>query len=322
MKLRDLGEKEVIRRIIRPASVARGGLLPLNDDAQILIPRFGGSNPMVITTDRTPTDLRPYVWGIFDHAQYGRYSAMSNISDIAAMGARPFGYLLNVAASPEMEVGDFQSVLDGVMRELHYHDVDLLGGDTKEGDALNLVGVAIGESWQPGVLTRSGARVGDLLIMSRQALGGLPAAQAYFKCFGPDRSNALAAELADRFHRLFARVAESRLLQESGVCTSCMDNSDGIAACLDEIGSASGVGFSLFGKEIEIDECALDAALRLEVSPLNLALGAGGDLRLVATVTSLSPSLQTTFVQIGEVCSTAAQSPIISEVSRWNHFVK
>jgi thiamine-monophosphate kinase len=322
VQLRELGEREIIRRLIRPSATVRDGLLALNDDAQILRPRSGDGHPMVITTDRTPSDLRPYVWGIFDGAQYGRYSCMSNISDIAAMGARPFGYLLNIAASPEMELGVFEEVLGGVLNELREHDVDLLGGDTKEGEVLNLVGVAIGESWGPTVLTRSGARVGDTLIMSRQPMGGIPAAQAYFKRFGPARDDALASELADRFHRLSARVAESRMLQESGVCTSCMDNSDGVAACLDEIGAASNVGFWLNERGIEIEDCAQLAAKRLGQAPLALALGGGGDFRLIATVASFPPLLEESFVPIGTVCEPAGQSPIVSGASRWNHFLK
>jgi thiamine-monophosphate kinase len=325
MKLSDIGEKAIISSVIRRNNIKSDGTLPLNDDAQILIPPKKNGHPLVIATDRTPSNLRPYVWGFYNLFEYGSYSVVSNLSDMAAMGAEPFGYLLNIAAPSDMLLNEFERVFSGVQATLRDYDTELLGGDTKQEDQLNLVGVAIGQSFCDSVLTRSGARPGDKLVMSNHPVGGIPAAHAYFSNFGPDVSGKLEKDLADEFHYLSARIDEAKLLAECGLCTSCIDNSDGLIASLDELSSASGVGFSLEKDALEIPSYVIDTAFKLRFDPTFLACGAGGDFRLIATVEKFDRRLAKKFVKIGEVSekktiSIGGNILRSGDVSKWNHF--
>jgi thiamine-monophosphate kinase len=323
--LSDLGEKLLIREVIRNSGPVDDSLLPLNDDAQILRPPSLLDHPQVIATDRTPTDLRPFVWGIYSYQQYGAYHAISNLSDIAAMGAKPFGYLLNIAAPGSFLLSDFKSVFQGVMDELDKYDTILLGGDTKQGSELNLVGIAIGQSWREKVLTRSGCRPGDKLIISGGNFGYIPAAHALFSRNGWSPSNLYERQLTEAFYALRPHFAEAKLLQDSGVCTSCIDNSDGIAASLDEISEASGVSFKLYPDSLVIAEAVSYVASSVNLSPLELLLGAGGDFRIIATVREFPECLHSSFTVIGEAqemksqCSSGDKLDL-TKVTRWNHF--
>jgi len=324
-QLRDIGEKRLIREIIQKGWRAAEGMLPLNDDAQIISPPLSFNFPQLISTDRTPTNLRPLVWGIYDYEQYGQYHAISTLSDIAAMGAYPFGYLLNIAAPATLDLDVFVSVFNGVTSILKKHKTMLLGGDTKEGTELSLVGIALGQSWKETVLTRSGCKVGDKLIVSGGPLGSIPAAHALFSRHGWRQTNIHEQMLTDAFHQFFPQIAEARLLQDSGVCTSCMDNSDGLIASLDEIADASGVGFKLDQKTIEVSEQVAYVASILERDPVELLLGAGGDFRLVATVSEFLPELSNHFYVIGEACEadssmSGSSAANWSRMSRWDHF--
>jgi thiamine-monophosphate kinase len=323
--LSDLGEKLLIREVIRNSGPLDDLLLPLNDDAQILRPPSSLDHPQVIATDRTPTDLRPLVWGIYSYQQYGAYHAISNLSDIAAMGAKPFGYLLNIAAPGSFLLSDFKSVFQGVSTELAKYDTILLGGDTKQGSELNLVGIAIGQSWREKVLTRSGCRPGDKLIISGRDFGYIPAAHALFSRSGWCPTNLYERQLTDAFYCLRPHFAETKLLQDSGVCTSCIDNSDGIAASLDEISEASGVSFRLYPDSLVIADAVSYVASSVKQNPLELLLGAGGDFRIIATVREFPECLHSSFIVIGEAQeihfqpSSSAEFDL-SRVSRWNHF--
>lgn len=323
--LKDIGEKRLIREVIQRGWTTTKGILPLNDDAQIISPPLTFNYPQLISTDRTPTNLRPFVWGIYDYEQYGQYHAISNLSDIAAMGAKPFGYLLNIAAPATLEVDRFTSVFNGVMTTLAKYETVLLGGDTKEGTELNLVGIALGQSWKETVLTRSGCRAGDKLIVSGGPLGSIPAAHALFSRHGWRQTNIHEQALTDAFHQFAPQILEAKLLQDSGVCTSCMDNSDGLMASLDEIAEASGIRFKLDIGAIEVSDQVAYVASIVERDPVELLLGAGGDFRLVATVREFLPELSSHFHVIGEACevgSSMADSGANnwSRVSRWNHF--
>ena len=323
--LKDFGEKRLIREIIQKSGSTTHGILPLNDDAQIIRPPLPYSYPLLISTDRTPTNLRPLIWGIYDYEQYGQYHAISNLSDIAAMGATPFGYLLNIAAPPTLDLEIFKSVFNGVIKTLATYETTLLGGDTKEGTELNLVGIALGQSCKESVLTRSGCRPGDKLIISGGTLGHIPAAHALFSRFGWRQINSHEKMLTDSFYQFSPQIREAKLLQDSGVCTSCIDNSDGLMASLDELAEASGVGFSLNKGAIEISDPVAYVASVVERDPIELLLGAGGDFRLVATVREFLPELAECFYVIGEACEAGIfmSGPgafDCSRVSRWNHF--
>lgn len=301
--LRSLGEKRLIREVIDCLEVRARPILPLNDDAQVVSVREGSL--LVISTDRTPSDLSALKLGLMSLRELGNYSVVSNLSDLAAMGADPVGILLSVAANREMLVDDFRELLEGVVGALNEYEVALLGGDTKEANELNLVCTAVGEVGAKDVLKRSGAKPGHKVFTSRAgAFGLVPAALKYFliaKPRGLKLGERYEETLIESLVDIRARFEEARLLRETGLCTSCIDNTDGIFASLRELSNASEVGFNVVSGCIRIPPCVQEVAKYVEMDPLNLALAGGADFRLIGSVKKFDDGLNEHFVCIGEV---------------------
>ncbi|MCC5611684.1 thiamine-phosphate kinase [Nostoc sp. CHAB 5834] len=160
----------------------------------------------------------------------------SNLSDLAAKGARPLGVLLGFMLGEDEWDRSFAAGLDVVLK--HY-DVALLGGDTvtNRGDKRALGITAIGTATYRPVPSRSGAEIGDLLYVTGtlgDALAGFELIDAGFDEVG---------ELADAFNRPEPRLVEGQTL--APIVKAMMDVSDGLLLDAERMASASKVGMSI-----------------------------------------------------------------------------
>lgn len=160
----------------------------------------------------------------------------SNLSDLAAKGARPLGVLLGFMLGVDEWDRKFAQGLEVVLK--HY-DVPLLGGDTvtNRGDKRALGLTAIGAATHRQVPSRSGARAGDLLYVTGtlgDALAGFELIDAGFDEVGP---------LANAYNRPEPRLAEGQAL--APLVNAMMDVSDGLLLDAERMASASKVGISI-----------------------------------------------------------------------------
>lgn len=160
----------------------------------------------------------------------------SNLSDLAAKGARPLGVLLGFMLGDDEWDRKFAQGLAVVLK--HY-DVALLGGDTvtNRGDKRALGLTAIGAATHRPVPSRSGARAGDLLYVTGtlgDALAGFELIDAGFDEVGP---------LANAYNRPEPRVAEGQAL--APLVNAMMDISDGLLLDAERMARASKRGFSI-----------------------------------------------------------------------------
>lgn len=160
----------------------------------------------------------------------------SNLSDLAAKGARPLGVLLGFMLGEDEWDRKFAQGLQVV---LEHYDVALLGGDTvtNRGDKRALGLTAIGAATHRPVPSRSGARAGDLLYVTGtlgDALAGFELIDAGFDEVGP---------LADAYNRPEPRLVEGQALAPH--VHAMMDISDGLLLDTERMASASRVGISI-----------------------------------------------------------------------------
>ena len=160
----------------------------------------------------------------------------SNLSDLAAKGARPLGVLLGFMLGENEWDRKFA---DGLQVVLEHYDVALLGGDTvtNRGDKRALGLTAIGAATHRPVPSRSGARAGDLLYVTGtlgDALAGFELIDAGFDEVGP---------LANAYNRPEPRLVEGQAL--APFVNAMMDISDGLLLDAERIASASKVGISI-----------------------------------------------------------------------------
>jgi thiamine-monophosphate kinase len=199
-----------------------------------------------------------------------------NVSDVAAMGARPRAAVVGLTRPPSLAVGAVESLYAGMAQACARWDVGLVGGDTVRGDVLSLAVTALGTSPGPPV-RRSGARPGDRLVLVG-ALGVAAAALALHHAGAVP-----PAALLDRHRRPQALVEAGSVLRARGA-TAMIDISDGLGADCAHLCRASGIGARLDATALPLGAAVADAAVRLGLDPLDLACGGGEDFALLATM--------------------------------------
>jgi thiamine-monophosphate kinase len=209
-------------------------------------------------------------------ASIGHRALAVNLSDLAAMGARPAWALLalTLPEADEAWLGEFATGLSDLARA---HEVSLVGGDTTRGPlciTVQLLGhVPAGEA-----LRRGGGRAGDVLFVSGtcgDAAAGLAIEQGQLAA-PPDARD----YLRERFLFPTPRVALGERLR--GFASACIDVSDGLLADAGKLASASHVGAELAYADLPLSE-PLPAALG-ERRARELALGGGDDYELCFAV--------------------------------------
>jgi thiamine-monophosphate kinase len=227
-----------------------------------------------------------YEIGLLSNYDIGYYVVVANLSDIAAMGATPIGVLTVVRYPGDLTDASFNEIIDGIHQACTDHGTLNIGGDIGNAERIILSGSALGFCRPDTVLRRSGAQPGDVLCVTGPC-GLLGAAVAYFpkrETNGWSLPTATEEALLQSWKRPRAKIAEGRLLAESGSCTACQDTSDGLKATIAQLSTASGVGFDVYADAIPIDAAVRAVAELMEVDALTLAMSASSDFQLVFTL--------------------------------------
>ena len=280
----DVGEKRLIRQSIAPLAGTPATGIGVGDDAAVV--RMPPGEDLVISTDKIPEDLLALRFGLMDPAAHGRYLAEVNISDIGAMGATPLGLLLTLALPDDSPLADVERFVSGFAVQGARWGAPLLGGDTGWATTPALSATAFGTVPQGRALLRSGARPGDVLVVSGE-IGAFGGALAYFAT-AAERMRSLSAEdeilLRDRLVVPQAQVDLGTSLRVSGTCSACMDVTDGLGQSIVELGDASDVAFAVSPGDIPIAPVAYRVARLLDVNVMELVFGIGLELELLATL--------------------------------------
>ncbi len=270
------GEFELIARYFRPLAVDRGAL-GLADDAALY--RQRPNDDLVITSDMVAAGV--HFFADDPPESVARKALRVNLSDLAAKGAVPFGYLLSLALPDDWTEAWIRKFVGGLKADQARYAVTLLGGDTiKAAGGVTVAVTAIGRVPKGRMVLRSGARPGDLIFVSGtigEAALGLRVRR--------NRTVAPAGTkpLVDRYLHPRPRLALAPALRR--YATSALDVSDGLVGDLAHICEASGVT-----AEIEAVRVPVSAAARrlLAADPSLLAtiLNGGDDYEIVATVSA------------------------------------
>jgi thiamine-monophosphate kinase len=281
-------EFEQIERLYRPLTRGAAGAFGLLDDAAVVASRPGMD--LVLTKDAIVEGVH-FLAGTAP-ALIARKLLRANLSDLAAKGAEPYGYLLACAWPAAYGWPERQAFAEGLREDGEAFGLTLLGGDTTATPGtLTLSATMLGWVPQGRMVTRAGAKAGDLLMVSG-TIGDAGLGLAV------TRGEIADAEgfLAQRYHLPQPRL-DLRAALRHGARAAC-DVSDGLVADAGHIGRASGVGLS-----IDLDRLPLSAPARawLDAQPdraaglLRLATG-GDDYEVVCAAAAPIPG----FTVIGE----------------------
>lgn len=276
-RVSDLGEFGLIARLaalLEPSGPAPGDaalLVGIGDDAAAWRPSPGACQ--VVTTDLLVAgvhfDLRTTSW-----RDLGWKAIAENLSDLAAMAARPRQLLIALALADDPLVAEIEDLYRGMRACAERYGAQIVGGDTSSAPVTLIAVTAIGESDGP-LLRRSAGRPGDLLAVTG-ALGGSAGGLLVLQgqaCPAP----ADAAELVALHRRPTPRVAEALVLARAGVRCG-LDVSDGLLGDTAHICEQSGLGALLY-----YDQLPAPAALQRAFPEAwrDLALGGGEDYELL-----------------------------------------
>jgi len=276
-RLREIGETGLIERIARRAGPVRPGgpvVLGIGDDAALLRTRAG--EDVVVSSDAMVEDVH-FRWAQESPVDVGRRALVANLSDLAAMGARPLGFTLSLAAPPDLPVARLDGLAAGLARESAAHGCPWVGGNLARARETSISITVVGAVTRGRALRRGDVRAGDRLYVTG-TLGG----QALARLQAERRGGRLRRVPVPR---LEAGRALGRLRQRGG----CIDVSDGLAADLGNLLRGTRLGADLEAEKVPRPR-GFDAACgRLGVSPRDLALGGGEDYELLFSVRPDAP---------------------------------
>jgi thiamine-monophosphate kinase len=266
-----LGEFDIIARYFASHDHRADVLLGVGDDAAVLDVEDGRRLVVAIDTIVEGVHFPRNI----DASAVGYRALAVNLSDIAAMGAQP-AWMTLALSLPEASEPWIAGFAAGLLELAEQYDVALVGGDTVRGPlvvTIQLAGWVEPDRW----LTRSGARPGDLLMISGvpgEAAAGLHVIQQHMPL------NETTAQLRWRFLRPRPRIALGRQLRT--VATAAMDVSDGLLTDLQKLCVASHCAAVL-----DIDALPSSAAMRELFdadAAIDYALAGGDDYELLFTL--------------------------------------
>ena len=162
----------------------------------------------------------------------GRKLLRVNLSDLAAMGARPHGYLLTTAFPKDIDETWVAAFASGLAEDQSIFGIALYGGDTVSTPGpLTLSLMAFGEAPKDRVLSRATAEAGDLVYVSGTIGDGMLGLEALRGGLS-ELSDDYRDYLATRYRLPEPRVELGRRLAEDGLASAALDVSDGLAADL------------------------------------------------------------------------------------------
>lgn len=256
--------------------------LGIGDDSALISPP--PQHQLVICAD-TLVAGRHFPLATAAHA-VGWKAVAVNLSDIAAMGAKPHSILLALSM-PQMDHDWLQGFSDGLYACCDHYGVELIGGDTTQSPHLTLTVTAMGWIEQGKAVRRSGAQVGDLIVVS----GTIGDA-----AFALDH---LGHPLQQRLDYPTPRCELGLLLKD--LASGMIDISDGLVQDLGHILTASKVG-----AQVELSQLPVDPVLQTlpEATRWQYALAGGDDYELCFTISShnyqklldLQPEVRTTVI--------------------------
>ncbi|MBT3700430.1 MAG: thiamine-phosphate kinase [Alphaproteobacteria bacterium] len=306
------GEFDLIADLFSPLASSIPGALGLTDDAAILDLPAGCE--LVTTVDAMVEDVHFYP---ADAANLVAQKLLRvNLSDLAAMGAKPLGYLLTLVRPATTSESWLQRFAHGLAADQRTFGIGLCGGDTvSTAGPLVLSLTALGHVAKGQALRRQGAMPGDILYVSGTIGDAGLGLELVRNNDTHDTSGDLTGLSRAETNELVARLQcpEPRLALGQalvGIATSAVDISDGLIGDLEHIALVSCVGLELDLSAIPASDAAVRVIGNKETAKLKLLTG-GEDYELAftapasetKTISDISRKLNLALTPIGKVVS-------------------
>lgn len=309
----ELGESGLIELVSAHLPPAPPDELWSGDDAALVLLRDSAA---IVTTD-TMVEGHDFDLSYCTGFDVGWKALAVNVSDVAAMAGRPTHAVATLALPPSTLVEIADGIGAGLAAAARRWGVAVVGGDVSAAPVLMVAVTLVGARATERIVTRKGARAGDLVCVT----GSIGGAWGGLQLLRSGRGDA-SPGLVGRQLRPQARVDEARRLADAGA-TAMIDVSDGFAIDLTRLMAASGTGCVVDRGALPLDP-ELSA---LDLSDEDLVRGAilgGEDFELLATLPpDVAPPAEVTVVgEVTEERSVRLGDLDLAELGRehgWDH---
>jgi thiamine-monophosphate kinase len=272
------GEERLIANVFAPLAT-HPGALGLSDDCAVITPPEGCE--LVLTTDTI-------IGGVHFFADDPAYAVASkalrvNLSDLAAKGATPLGYLLSLALPQDVGEDWLTEFAEGLRGDAQRYDCPLLGGDTDRTPGPIVISVSMFGSVPTGTMVRrAGAHPGDIVFVSG-TIGDAALGLALRNDPAKDwpLTAAQAQHLTDRYLLPQPRNALAEAVRTHA--SAAMDVSDGLVGDLTKLCRVSEVAANIELTRVPLSEAAR-ALIAAEPAMQEPALTGGDDYEIVCAV--------------------------------------
>ncbi len=341
MKIHDIGEFALIERIQRalPAP-GKGVLVGIGDDVAVLA---GDDNRVWLATCDVQVEGAHFIRQAVAPQELGHKALAINLSDIAAAGGAPRYALVSLGLPGDLEVEFVDGLYAGLRQEAQAYGVDIVGGNISQSRLGLFVDIfLLGEAPRENILLRSGARVGDKILVTG-TLGDAAAGVALITHPSVTLPRPYAQRARERLALPTPRVREGQLigaasgLNSTHLAHAMLDVSDGLASDLGHICERSKVGARIVADKLPVAPENRRAARELYGDEWHFALYGGEDYELLFTapeensdalVQRISSERGTPVTVIGDILPASEGRQLVLPDARvvpleargWDHF--
>jgi len=322
--LRDVGEREIIRKMFNLISKNPRAPIQLGDDLAAIELEKGKLACLKCDMLVRGTDMPP---GMTLY-QAGRKAVVSVVSDFASKGVKPVAILSSLGMPKDFNEKEVEELVRGLDAGAREYGAYIIGGDMNEACDLIIDCIGFGLGNRDSYISRTGAKHGDLVAVT----GSFGDTAAGLKMINNGYSILSAVER--RFKKAIympnARLVEGLALAKTKALSSSIDSSDGLALSLYDLSGQSKVGFKI--ENVPVSKDVEKFANGNNLDPVSMALYGGEEYELVFTFKSseekkIRKALKGDPIIIGEVIT---QRKVVLETKRglvkilpkgWDHFL-
>ncbi len=278
--LSDLGEFGLIEKIKSAVKSNNPNILMgIGDDAALFKSTAG--HEMVITTDML-VEGKHFDFKTISPWQLGAKTMAVNISDCAAMGAKPTVAVVSLGVPKDFPVKDIEAFYEGLNEWGESYGAQVVGGDTVSSDKFVVNVALVGEVEKGRALRRSRAKAGDALFVTGSL--GDSAAGLYALQKPSPKGKETESLLIKRHLCPVPRFNVGRALVADSIASAAIDISDGLSSEIYHLCEESGVGAEIHEEAIPLSPSLIHFCGERELDPLTFALSGGEDYELLFTV--------------------------------------
>ena len=278
--LKELNEKIIVQEITEMLDVSDLLLDGFGHDSAFINTIIGEDEILLMNTDRSGINSA-YTLGLANGECIGDFGVSHAISDIIASGGQPISVSIALLLPDDITLGFVKEVMIGAQKAAQKYGAFISSGDTKKNPKFAMVVTAIGKANKEERLTRSGAKIGDLLVVTGN-LGTMLSGVISIK-----KELNITEESKDIFKQALIYqnppYAFGTELAKVRVANACTDISDGLPSSIYNLCNASGFGAIIDEIKLPINSASLDVAQKLKIRPIQLTLS-GGDWQYLYSI--------------------------------------